>query len=892
MRRGEFIVFLVILVFFGSGVFFMAHAQLADPMSFTVVATSSCALQLNWDGTTDAYDVERDSIVEPNVTPSGGPSSYFLIDSHDSALWGGASVDPIDPGDSHSYRVRAYDAVSGQYSNWVGPQSATTDALPPQPGSPASATSTVFDSGNIEISWATSSPMSNLFEEYGGFKIWLATSSDGTSYTSLSKIDRVSGDPSHIVSEKYFYESSSNDKNWSYTYTLYAQEVGGLGCDFNRSQHVVLSTVSSALTIPKRPPNFNAKFISSPRKIALTWNDPHTGGNPNETGFEIQRSLTSDFSSYVNYPLSANDELYDDTNIIATGSETYYYRIRSCIGSECSFWSPTVSATTDVPVPENLQARITYAATTAAITTLSWEEEIILAGSIFHLERATSSPDFVEIASFGPSDPERQNRTYVDEDLPLGDAYTYRAQVEKDAGSSGYSNDASVNLDLLYILKGVAWAAATSTSNQATSTGVGWIKFNSASESGSTPSSVPYSVQIDKDGLVTGNAWADVVVGDRASYGWLSFHPEDLVGCPSGTCKAEMNEAGELSGWARFIAPEDFVGESSWDGWVKLRGTYQAASLDSPFSTLASLFDTSLFTKKPFSLFASLLNFTTAHAQSSYGVQLGTCVGKECPLTGQAWGSEIVGWIGFNTDTCTEADCTVRADVVNEAPEVIADSVQIVGDSGNWCDPVPYYSVAWDYNDPDGEEQAGAEIAFVDNGGITATSTIVTGIDKSYRFWDPLGYEATGSYDQTGYLRTDTVYTPQVRVYDGYDWSEWVTAEESVTTPSHYGPYINSVVWDPDPPAVPGFATTTAISTDRSLTNLISWSWNFINATPPSQTTSVSNTRAFVVGSPATTTVAVSDAVGDDYSTCILEQTDTFGVSAVAPIKRRIFREK
>ncbi|GAI99670.1 unnamed protein product, partial [marine sediment metagenome] len=282
-------------------------------------------------------------------------------------------------------------------------------------------------------------------------------------------------------------------------------------------------------------------------------------------------------------------------------------------------------------------------------------------------------------------------------------------------------------------------------------------------------------------------------------------------------------------------------------------------------------------TKKPFSLFASLLDFATVHAQSSYGVQLGTCVDKECPLSGVAWGSEIVGWLAFGGSECSS--CTVSADVINEPPEVVAGSVLIVA-GGNWCVEEPYYTVQWDYSDGDNDSQDRAEIAFVQTGSDPNTggtpdleaTKITTGTEFTrftHHFSDPLGYLTTGYYDQTGYLDTDENYKPWVKVFDGFDWSPWV-AGDTITTPTHYGPYVD-YTWDPDPPSVGNFATTTDISIDRSSSGLSSWLWEFNNATPSPQTES--SAHVFITSSTVDVALTVTDGLGDAYSSCTLTET-------------------
>ena len=895
--------FSVVVIFLGSGVFTIAEAVDA-PTAFTATATSSCAIQLDWGDTTNpagtTYDAQRKStggfITSTNIPFQEGEGTYSFVDSHADSPW----LEIIDPGTAYEYKIRAVNAnTAPPQSSWAGPQGATTLSLPPQPGLPVSVTSTVSDgTGNIEVSWVIGSPTSDLFAGYGNFEVWAATSDNGSMYTSFSRLESVPGDPARIVSGKFFYETLSNDKDLSYQYKIRAQEVGGLGCDNTRHEHIVLSADSDVLTIPRRP-NIdypNTQFVSEQGKITFAWNDNQS--SPNETGFEIHRSTFSDFNPHITISAAVDATSYDDTSIIQSPPTTYHYRIRSCINDTCSFWSDTVVVTTGLPVIADLNLRISYATAVDAITTLMWiPEAIVNVGSELRIERATLNTAFQEIAQLGTGAEERGTGVYLDEQLPLGETYTYRIRVcdaaGADADCSGPSDQPSTNLDLLYILKGAAWAAQTGPE------GVGWIKFNSASEGGSTPSSILYSVQIDKDGLVTGNAWA-------GEYGWLSFHPEDLVGCESGTCEARFSsDINQFSGWARFLAPEDFVGESSWDGWVKLRGITQTASLDSPFSTLASLFDTSLFTKSPFSVFTSLFDFATAHAQSSYGVQLGTCVDKECPLTGQAWGNELVGWIGFGSDTCGidgggNPKCTARAELINESPAVA--NVTVTTDSLTWCALTPVYEIRWEYSDPDEDPMQSAEIKFIDPGGsIDLTIPYIpystSNYDQLFMYLlsNPLGFDdVAGTYSLAQRLASSIDYRVIVEVSDGFD----VTASlpsVTFTTPSHYGPYIQdpSIVWDPETPELLDNATSTAMVNDRSgLVGIQEYAWTFEVANPSSATTIVSSTQVRILSGTVTTTIAITDSLDDEFSFCAVDQSYWFSDEGSIATKRRVFRER
>jgi hypothetical protein len=158
-------------------------------------------------------------------------------------------------------------------------------------------------------------------------------------------------------------------------------------------------------------------------------------------------------------------------------------------------------------------------------------------------------------------------------------------------------------------------------------------------------------------GALSGYAWA----GDSPNYGWLSFNPSDLTGCPSsGSCTAQVNlTTGQVTGWAKFIGANGNLG--AWDGWVSLSGSNNNGV--------------------------------------SWGVTYSSSTGN---FSGEAWGGDVVGWISFcdtasgNNYYCVTA--SPQAAVGVSAPIIIATSTGI-DTSGQawinvtWQNPISYKHV-------------------------------------------------------------------------------------------------------------------------------------------------------------------------------------------------------
>lgn len=134
-------------------------------------------------------------------------------------------------------------------------------------------------------------------------------------------------------------------------------------------------------------------------------------------------------------------------------------------------------------------------------------------------------------------------------------------------------------------------SASENVSGYAWSETIGWISFNSTNEAGPTGS---YGVNVATNGALSGYAWSEHI-------GWISFN--EASGCPSGTCAPSLNRTtGNVTGWARALSPASGVNTGGWDGWINLTG-----------------------------------------------VSVGGGSGTACEWHGWAWGSDVVGWISFNS---------------------------------------------------------------------------------------------------------------------------------------------------------------------------------------------------------------------------------------------------
>ena len=119
---------------------------------------------------------------------------------------------------------------------------------------------------------------------------------------------------------------------------------------------------------------------------------------------------------------------------------------------------------------------------------------------------------------------------------------------------------------IFFTIKKIKAGEEHNVSGWAWSDNIGWISFNNTTDG----SGVNYGVNIhNSTGLFSGYAWSDNI-------GWISFNETDIIGCPSGTCRAELSfSTNEVSGWAKVLNTV-----AGWDGWISLRDTNYGVSLN------------------------------------------------------------------------------------------------------------------------------------------------------------------------------------------------------------------------------------------------------------------------------------------------------------------------
>ena len=177
------------------------------------------------------------------------------------------------------------------------------------------------------------------------------------------------------------------------------------------------------------PANFKVKALDD-QSVRLTWED----GYDYENGFIIERKTGNEEFEEI-ATVEANSRYYIDEEL--KDGETYSYTIKAF--TEINESRPSISDSAELllPSPQKLYIDILNDHTAK----LYWEDRSNLAHG-YILERKVNDGEYEEI-----NQPDKNERDYIDEDLLLGDEYTYRIKARSKVNESEYSNEVGSKTD-------------------------------------------------------------------------------------------------------------------------------------------------------------------------------------------------------------------------------------------------------------------------------------------------------------------------------------------------------------------------------------------------------------------------------------------------------------
>jgi titin len=365
----------------------------APPSGLTTIASSSTAIDLSW---TDASANETGFQIERSLTSDTG----FSLITTTAANATSYSNTGLTSGTTYYYRVRAVNA--GGESAYTTEANATTPSIP---SSPSGLIATSASTTSINLAWNDGSTNET------GFQIERSlTAGSGFSLITTTVANAISYSNTGLASGTMFY------------YRIRAVNAVG------ESAYTSVVNATTQLSTPSAPSGLIAT-AASPSSINLNWTD----ASSNETGFQIERSLSSESGFALITTASANAVAHSDGSL--TANTTYYYRMRSINANGNSGYTSIVSATTLIAVPAAPTALIASAMSSTSIN-LSWTDNSSNETE-FEIERSETSGN--GFALVGTS--EANVLVYVDSTLISGITYYYRVRATNSGGASNYTTE-------------------------------------------------------------------------------------------------------------------------------------------------------------------------------------------------------------------------------------------------------------------------------------------------------------------------------------------------------------------------------------------------------------------------------------------------------------------
>jgi hypothetical protein len=355
----------------------------------------------------------------------------------------------------------------------------------------------------------------------------------------------------------------------------------------------------------------------------------------------------------------------------------------------------------------------------------------------------------------------------------------------------------------VYDVEGWAWSDT-----------IGWVSFNCL-DGGPARNDIcgasNYGVSIDDNtGKFSGYAWSDNI-------GWISFRQSDLIGCPSGSCIAEVNlDTGEVDGWARAINATD----NSY-GWIQLdHGKSGEVTID----PITGYFD------------------------------------------GYGWGGgpkdeAVIGWLFFDTAYPVNVD-----PIVFNTPPYTENRDVNIPLNDDFCENDASYVLSWNFRDDD------APYAYEQSFEVEITNSSSGSSDVYSENYGPdiIKDQDPQTVNLDVNISEDLAHDPPVVGYgDNYTWRVRVQDDFGVWSTWEAGPGFNvpedypecSFTMDPTKPNITEEISFTDTSTSSAY-NIIGWSWDF-----GSDTSSIQDpTYTYYEVGEKTVTLEITDAGGRSCS--------------------------
>lgn len=363
------------------------HFTLSPPMGPISLSLASGSADLSWsfvDDTQDGFHVERSTT---GIT-------YSLLTTLPTASLRWYPDTTVTYGNTYWYRIDAYNASgSSPYSN-----TASINFPTPVPWGPISLS---LSSGSAVLDWTYTDTTQD------GFNVFRSV--DGLTYTTYSNVPTSSA---RTYTDIFVTASSV------YWYAVEAYNSSGSTAQSN----------TASIYFPYPPPAGPISLSVSSGSAILSWLDYDTASF--RSGYNVFKS--TDGLAYTTYSNIANPSAstFNDTDV--SESFTYWYMVNSYNGSGSSPVSNTASILFPLSPPEG-PISLSVASGSADLT---WSFTDDLQDG-FNIEKSTDSGSFVFLAQWA-------NKYWIDNGVVTGSNYSYRVNAYNSAGTSSWSNTASI----------------------------------------------------------------------------------------------------------------------------------------------------------------------------------------------------------------------------------------------------------------------------------------------------------------------------------------------------------------------------------------------------------------------------------------------------------------
>lgn len=371
----------------------------AAPTGLTAGTLTTSSIAMSW---TDVATNEANYIVQRSTNGSSY-SNYRTLAANVTSFTDTGLPDNT----TYYYRVYARNAT-GRSSNSNAINASTLLAAPDDP---TMLIITGVNTSSVTMIWNDQS------DSEVGFLIERSTES-GTGFSSIGSTG---------PNIETFTNTGLSD-NTTYYFRIRAYNGAGF------SGYTDEASATTQLSAPMPPSSLDVDNITE-ASMRLNWLDNST----NETGFEVERSLTAG-SGFVRITTVPAD-VTTFNNIGLDQHTTYYYRVRAVNASGQSAYSNVISGTTLLLLPD-APSNIAFTLVTENSMTISWQDNSNNEEN-FEIQRSlTAGIGFVEIGT--PADSEFDD-SGLDEDV----VYFYRVRAVNETGPSPWISGSQATLLLL-----------------------------------------------------------------------------------------------------------------------------------------------------------------------------------------------------------------------------------------------------------------------------------------------------------------------------------------------------------------------------------------------------------------------------------------------------------